>query len=90
MQTETIAQQVRAFVEQNFAFGQTNALADGDSFLDQGIIDSTGILELIQFLQDTYAVRVEDEEAVPDNLDSIEKVSAFVRRKLEGPVALSA
>ena len=81
MQTTSIERQVRTFIEETFLFGQAEALLDSDSFLDRGIIDSTGILELITFLQEAYGVRVEYEEAIPDNLDSIERVSAYLRRK---------
>jgi acyl carrier protein len=81
MQTATIAQQIRSFIQESFLFGQTDNLRDGDSFLESGIIDSTGILQLMAFLQDTYGVRVEDEEAIPDNLDSIDRIVVYLRRK---------
>ena len=81
MQTATIAQQIRSFIQESFLFGQTDNLRDGDSFLESGIIDSTGILQLIAFLQDAYGVRVEDEEAIPDNLDSIDRIVVYLRRK---------
>ena len=81
MQTATIAQQIRSFIQESFLFGQTDNLRDEDSFLESGIIDSTGILQLMAFLQDTYGVRVEDEEAIPDNLDSIDRIVVYLRRK---------
>ena len=81
MDTETIEQQIRDFIQENFLFGQANRLQDSDSFLDKGIVDSTGILELIAFVGQKYGIAVADEEMVPDNLDSIDKVSAYVRRK---------
>ena len=81
MQTATIAQQIRSFIQETFLFGQADNLRDGDSFLESGIIDSTGILQLIAFLQDAYGVRVEDEEAIPDNLDSIDRIVVYLRRK---------
>lgn len=76
-------QQVRNFLEENFLFGQQSVLKDGDSFLDGGILDSTGILQLIAFLGETYGITVADEEVIPDNLDSIDKISAYLRRKLQ-------
>jgi len=83
MQATTIAQQIRGFIQETFLFGEAGKLRDGDSFLENGIIDSTGILQVIAFLQDTYGIRVEDEEAIPDNLDSIDRIVAYIRRKVD-------
>ena len=74
-------QQVRSFLEENYLFGQQNVLQNGDSFLDGGILDSTGILQLIAFLGDAFGISVEDEEVTPDNLDSIDKIAAYIQRK---------
>jgi acyl carrier protein len=76
-------EQIRQFVNENFLFGQgIGELSDDDSFLEKGIIDSTGVLELVGFIQEKYALRLEDEELIPDNLDSINRVAAFVHMKL--------
>ncbi len=77
-----IAKRVRKFIEENFLFGHSDGLGDRDSFLDGGFIDSTGILELIAFLQEEYGILIDDEEAVPENLDSIDRVANYVSRKL--------
>lgn len=61
---------------------QNIQLANDESFLDGGIIDSTGVLELVGFLEQRYAIPIGDEELVPENLDSIERVAVFVERKL--------
>src|SRR5438105_2447247 len=82
MEQTAIARQLRTFIEETFLFGRSDGLGDADSFLEQGIIDSTGILELMEFLQERYGIRVEDEEAIPDNLDSIARVSAYLSRKV--------
>jgi len=74
-------QAVRDFVVSNFLFGDASSLQDDTSFLDSGIIDSTGILELITFLEQHFKIKVEPEETVPDNLDSVEKVAQFLVRK---------
>jgi acyl carrier protein len=75
---------IRQFVVDNFLFGQTDRpIGDSDSFLDSGIIDSTGVLELISFLELRYEISIADEELVPANLDSVDRVSSFVERKLE-------
>ena len=80
---ETIAGDVKRFVVENFLFGQAQELADTQSFLDAALIDSTGVLELVGFIEQRYRITVEDRELVPDNLDSIENVTQFVRRKLQ-------
>lgn len=82
MQSTTIHDQVRRFIIQNYLFGQDVTLNDADSFLERGVIDSTGVLELVAFLQEAYGFPIEDEELTLTNLDSIENVAAFVLRKL--------
>ena len=74
---------VRAFVIQNFMFGQGDHLQDGESFLESGLIDSTGVLELVGFLESTYGITVADEDLVPANLDSVTSVCRFVANKLQ-------
>jgi acyl carrier protein len=76
-----IKQQVRAFITSNFYVADPATLADDASLLDQGIIDSTGVLEIIMFLEDTFGFKVEDSEMLPENLDSIENIASFVARK---------
>jgi acyl carrier protein len=79
-----VEQELRRFVIDNFPFGQAgDALSNDDSFLDRGIIDSTGVLELVTFLEERYDIKVEDEELVPDNLDSINRLVRFLERKLQ-------
>ncbi|MEO8039218.1 MAG: acyl carrier protein [Betaproteobacteria bacterium] len=74
---------VRDFIVINFLFGETDRkLSDDDSLLELGIIDSTGILELVFFLEATYAIQIREQEMVPANLDSISKVANFISRKL--------
>jgi acyl carrier protein len=84
MHTTTLALQVRGFITDNYMLDGACALSDGDSFIDGGIIDSTGVLELVAFLQETFGIRVEDEELTTENLDSIDKVVAYLGRKLTG------
>ena len=75
-------QPVRQFIVENFLFGRTEGLEDGQSFLDSGLIDSTGILQLVSFLETTYGLQINDDEMVPDNLDSIDKIAGFLHVKL--------
>lgn len=75
--------EIHDFVVTTFLFGDASSLQDNTSFLDSGIIDSTGILELIMFLEQTYGIKIEPEEMVPENLDSLNKVVQFLGRKHE-------
>jgi acyl carrier protein len=77
-----IREKIRSFVADNFLFGNDDGLKDDSSFLDEGIIDSTGILELVSFLEEEFSISVEDEELVPENLDSIQNVVAYLGRKM--------
>jgi acyl carrier protein len=74
--------EVRDFIVTNFLFGDAGSLQDDTSFLSSGIIDSTGMLELIMFLENTWDVKIEPGEMIPENLDSIQRVVQFLARKL--------
>jgi acyl carrier protein len=76
--------ELRQFIVENFLFGREEApLGSDDSLLELGIIDSTGVLELVGFLEQKYSITIQDEELVPDNLDSVNRLVAFVTRKAE-------
>lgn len=78
---ETITK-VRKYILENFLFTDDESeLCNTDSFLEKGIIDSTGILELIAFIADEFHVTIYDDEIIPDNLDSIERVISYIFRK---------
>ena len=74
----------RGFIVENFLFGQGASLQDNTSFLEQGIIDSTGVLELVAFLEQSFSIKVSDDELVPDNLDSIELICTYLAGKIPG------
>ena len=76
-----LKKQVRDFVTANFYVADPEALENDTSLLDAGIIDSTGVLEVIMFIETTFGMTVEDSEMLPENLDSIERIAAFVARK---------
>ena len=79
---------VRNFVVENFLFGDGESLKEDTSFLEEGIVDSTGILELVFFLEETYGMKIEDDELVPENMDSLQNIARFLERKLsESPAA---
>ena len=73
---------IRSFVVTNFLFdAKESDLANDASFLEQGILDSTGVLELVEWLEETFAIKVEDEELTPENLDSVNLLAQFIARK---------
>ena len=77
-----IEAQIRNYVAQNLLFSDNGfGYADDDSFLQEGIVDSVGVLELVLFVEETFGVTVDDQEIVPDNFDSVNKLAAYVRRK---------
>ncbi len=84
MKTETqIRAEIRAFVIDNFLMGDaTDMLDDQGSFLKNGIIDSTGVLEVVMFLESNFDLKVEDRELLPENIDSVDNQVAFVLGKL--------
>jgi acyl carrier protein len=73
---------LRQFVIDNFLFGRDGELQDGESFLENGIIDSTGVLELIAFLEERFGLELEETDLTPENLDSIDKVTTLVESRL--------
>lgn len=82
---------IRNFIIENFLFDQNHGELPNDaSFLDEGIIDSTGMLELVSFIEETYGIHVEDEELVPENLDSVNNVVSFIEKKLASSVQKTA
>jgi acyl carrier protein len=74
-------QQIRQFVLSNFYVADPAALVDSASLLEAGIVDSTGVLEIITFLETTFGIEVADAEMLPDNLDSVERLVAYLKRK---------
>jgi acyl carrier protein len=77
-----ISKQISTFITDNLLLGRTVDIAGAPSFLEAGIIDSTGVLELVQFLEETWSLSVKDDEMVPENLDSLARLEAFVTKKL--------
>ena len=75
-------EKIRQYIVDNFLFGEGSGLGDETSFLEEGIVDSTGMLELIMFLEESFHISVEDDELIPENLDSIKNVACYLDRKL--------
>lgn len=76
---------LRSFIVENFLYGEDDgSLSDDISFLEKGIIDSTGVLELVSFIEESYGISVEDEELIPDNFDSLTKLWSYLTRKKNG------
>lgn len=79
---QAITQKLRTFILENYLFSDDpNALNDDDSFLDLGIIDSTGIMEVVMFIEGEFGLQVQDAEMLPENLDTINNLAAFIQRK---------
>jgi acyl carrier protein len=81
---QALKHDLRTFIIDSFLFGEAPAqgtLADEDSLLDAGIIDSTGVLELVMFVEERWGITIDDAELSPENLDSIARLAAFVSRK---------
>jgi acyl carrier protein len=74
-------QSIRSFIIESFLFGRDNGLQDDASLLEQGIIDSTGVMELVAHVEKTYGITVADDELLPENLDSINAIVKFLERK---------
>lgn len=78
----SVRQDIRSFILRNYLYtDDAGALADGQSLMQSGTMDSTGVLELIMFIEERYALKVADEEMLPANLDSVDAVVAYVERK---------
>jgi acyl carrier protein len=74
---------VREFIVENFLLGDGDVLKEDTSFMEEGIIDSTGILELVFFLEETFGITVEDNELIPENFDSLKKMASYLEAKTE-------
>ena len=80
----SLQEDIRGFIVDTFLFGEDGGLKEDSSFLEEGIVDSTGIMQLVSYLQEQYLITIEDEELIPDNLDSIRKVMTFIEVKRQG------
>jgi len=84
-------QQIRRFILSSFLFTDDESkLQDQASLLEQGIMDSTGVLELVAFLESEFGIKVADEELVPENLDSVDRIASFVQAKRAALTAAAA
>jgi acyl carrier protein len=81
MNSAEIERDIRKFIVDSFLFGRSEELRDNSSLLDK-IIDSTGALELVGFLQERFNITIDDEEVLPENLDSVKHIVAYVEKKL--------
>ena len=79
-----ILETLRTYIVENFLLGDDSGLDCSESLLQSGVVDSTGVLELVVFVEETYGITVMDEEMVPDNFDTIQNLAGFVQRKRAG------
>ncbi|RPH35449.1 acyl carrier protein [bacterium] len=87
MSSETIHDRIKDYIQKNFVFEENGNVGDDQSLLKSGVVDSTGILELIAFAEEEFNVRFDDKELVADNFDTINRVTACITRKLIQPSA---
>jgi acyl carrier protein len=85
-----VKQQLRGFLAENFLFGNELEVADDDSLQDAGIIDSTGVMELVTWIEETFGVTVGDDELLPENLDTVNRLTRFLQRKLQAAAPASS
>ena len=77
-----VKKQIREFILKNALSGSAGiALDDEDSFLEKEVIDSTGVLELVSFVEERFGIEVNDDELIPDNFDSVNKLNEYVKKK---------
>lgn len=82
MSSDALRQKVRKYIQERFMIGRAlNSLGDSDQLLEKGILDSTGVLELVGYIEENFAFPVEDEELVPENLGSVDNIVKYVARK---------
>lgn len=81
MMGNMLEDRIKNFITTNFYVADASSLDLDDSFLDRGIVDSTGVLEVISFVEDEFGIQVSDDEMLPENLDSVRRLAAFVTRK---------
>jgi len=77
-----VQRQIRTYIVENFLFGDAGDLDEARSLSGAGVVDSTGVMELAMFVEEAFNIKVNDEDFIPDNFDSIQKIAAFVERKL--------
>jgi acyl carrier protein len=81
----SVQEEIKSFIAQNFLFTtDLSVLGNADSLLEKGIVDSTGILELVTHIEEKYGIRVLDQELLPTNLDSVDAIAGFIERKRAG------
>jgi acyl carrier protein len=80
---DKVKQKIKDFIIENFLFGEESDLNDDTSFLEEGIIDSTGVLELIEFLEEEFEIEIDDEDMIPENLDSLNNLEKFLTKVLK-------
>ncbi len=72
---------IREFIVENFLFGEGDQVSNDTNFFEKGIIDSTGILELVSYIEETYNLTIEDEDLIPENFSSLNTVASFLQKK---------
>jgi acyl carrier protein len=77
-----VAGRVRAYIEENLLLNSADTFSDTSSLIENGILDSTGAMDLVAFLEQAFAITVNDDDMVPENLDSVDQICGFIKRRL--------
>ena len=81
-QVMDVKEQIRSYVAESLLFSSNGyEFSDNASFLDKGIVDSTGVVELVLFVEENFGIEVDNDEIVPDNFDSVDNLAAYIQRK---------
>ena len=75
-------ERIRKFIVDTFLYGDDKGFSGDTSLTESGVVDSTGILELVSYLEKEFSITVEDEELIPENLDAVDRISQYIRRKV--------
>ncbi len=82
MSDAAVAGRVRAYIEENLLLNSADTFSDTSSLIENGILDSTGAMDLVAFLEQAFAITVNDDDMVPENLDSVDQICGFIKRRL--------
>jgi acyl carrier protein len=81
-QLEDMTSQIKNFVLKNFPLARQRSITENESLLDSGIVDSLGVLEMVEFLEKTFSITIYDEELIPKNFHSIQSIAVFIKQKI--------
>jgi len=88
MKNMSLGQIIRKFISQNYLVADSDQIPDDESLLEKGIIDSTGVMELVAFIEGRFQIKIDDDEIIPENLDTISGIVQYINKKMDGRLHL--